>query len=103
MRRRPPSVSQLHQDWLTQVETDGPFLSLPVLKDIWPNGMDPLSDADERLVAFKENHALWEQAFDRSRDGAAQNYADVARTWVRSEEHTSELQSRQYIVCRLLL
>src|SRR3712207_7045780 len=27
--------------------------------------------------------------------------ADVVR--VRSEEHTSELQSRQYLVCRLLL
>src|SRR3712207_8706190 len=25
------------------------------------------------------------------------------RTGVRSEEHTSELQSRQYLVCRLLL
>src|SRR3712207_8790007 len=25
------------------------------------------------------------------------------RTWKRSEEHTSELQSRQYLVCRLLL
>src|SRR3712207_8952164 len=25
------------------------------------------------------------------------------RTQVRSEEHTSELQSRQYLVCRLLL
>src|SRR3712207_7073314 len=25
------------------------------------------------------------------------------RVWSRSEEHTSELQSRQYIVCRLLL
>src|SRR3712207_7283485 len=24
-------------------------------------------------------------------------------TWQRSEEHTSELQSRQYLVCRLLL
>src|SRR3712207_7675267 len=24
-------------------------------------------------------------------------------TYVRSEEHTSELQSRQYLVCRLLL
>src|SRR5947209_16893247 len=24
-------------------------------------------------------------------------------TWFRSEEHTSELQSRQYLVCRLLL
>src|SRR3712207_7202930 len=25
------------------------------------------------------------------------------RSYVRSEEHTSELQSRQYLVCRLLL
>src|SRR3712207_8133337 len=28
---------------------------------------------------------------------------DVGMTGCRSEEHTSELQSRQYIVCRLLL
>src|SRR3712207_7899364 len=27
----------------------------------------------------------------------------VSPTTVRSEEHTSELQSRQYLVCRLLL
>src|SRR3712207_8791097 len=27
----------------------------------------------------------------------------VATSTVRSEEHTSELQSRQYLVCRLLL
>src|SRR3712207_6896698 len=26
-----------------------------------------------------------------------------AHRWNRSEEHTSELQSRQYLVCRLLL
>src|SRR3712207_8725475 len=25
------------------------------------------------------------------------------KRWLRSEEHTSELQSRQYLVCRLLL
>src|SRR3712207_7602928 len=30
--------------------------------------------------------------------------ADLATCWgSRSEEHTSELQSRQYLVCRLLL
>src|SRR3712207_8644806 len=29
--------------------------------------------------------------------------AQAARRSVRSEEHTSELQSRQYLVCRLLL
>src|SRR3712207_8023036 len=28
---------------------------------------------------------------------------DTATSVVRSEEHTSELQSRQYLVCRLLL
>src|SRR3712207_7276141 len=27
----------------------------------------------------------------------------ISRTGCRSEEHTSELQSRQYLVCRLLL
>src|SRR3712207_7707483 len=27
----------------------------------------------------------------------------AAWPWARSEEHTSELQSRQYLVCRLLL
>src|SRR3712207_8492339 len=29
--------------------------------------------------------------------------ADVRLSRLRSEEHTSELQSRQYLVCRLLL
>src|SRR5947209_11064019 len=45
-------------------------------------------------------------------DGAFYLYADVSRftsdsfdfaKQMRSEEHTSELQSRQYLVCRLLL
>src|SRR3712207_8658898 len=27
----------------------------------------------------------------------------IAKSEIRSEEHTSELQSRQYLVCRLLL
>src|SRR3712207_7456006 len=34
---------------------------------------------------------------------AVVNEAALYRTAVRSEEHTSELQSRQYLVCRLLL
>src|SRR3712207_7053659 len=37
----------------------------------------------------------------RGRDGARRPPA--AAGVVRSEEHTSELQSRQYLVCRLLL
>src|SRR3712207_8498707 len=38
---------------------------------------------------------LWEGAVE----GGAGDWDEV----VRSEEHTSELQSRQYLVCRLLL
>src|SRR3712207_7031660 len=39
-------------------------------------------------------------AASRASSGAKRNRSDVA---ARSEEHTSELQSRQYLVCRLLL
>src|SRR3712207_7134501 len=38
---------------------------------------------------------------DRQGHGELRPGRDLART--RSEEHTSELQSRQYLVCRLLL
>src|SRR3712207_7485137 len=34
---------------------------------------------------------------------AVEGGVDLASYFVRSEEHTSELQSRQYLVCRLLL
>src|SRR3712207_8903967 len=43
----------------------------------------------------------------RSQDGRFPRIGDSSTAevypWSRSEEHTSELQSRQYLVCRLLL
>src|SRR3712207_8925015 len=36
-------------------------------------------------------------------DGERRGVRDLGGRAVRSEEHTSELQSRQYLVCRLLL
>src|SRR3712207_8561346 len=52
--------------------------------------------------------ALAQQAQDtatvRFGDHFEEGHADDdRRTILRSEEHTSELQSRQYLVCRLLL
>src|SRR3712207_6662938 len=43
---------------------------------------------------------------EKTNSGAATAHANVTpepSSRVRSEEHTSELQSRQYLVCRLLL
>src|SRR3712207_8337755 len=37
------------------------------------------------------------------RDDGTEGLRDVLELQDRSEEHTSELQSRQYLVCRLLL
>src|SRR2546429_6127876 len=39
----------------------------------------------------------------RERPRGAGNSAPAPRSWPRSEEHTSELQSRLHLVCRLLL
>jgi hypothetical protein len=47
-RRRPrTTVAGVHADWLRLVEPNGPFLTLPVLRRVWPNGLDHL-DADGR-------------------------------------------------------
>src|SRR3712207_7615074 len=45
------------------------------------------------MTAFHQVQGLVDAGFD----------VTIACTGVRSEEHTSELQSRQYLVCRLLL
>src|SRR5438445_5221524 len=36
-------------------------------------------------------------------EASARAWTAPSTSWSRSEEHTSELQSRQYLVCRLLL
>src|SRR3712207_8619831 len=59
--------------------------------------------AAEALVALRER---CEGGGDRRIGRPALSLADVNHRAVaarRSEEHTSELQSRQYLVCRLLL
>src|SRR3712207_6850319 len=55
-----------------------------------------VDDRIGRVVAVRG-----EQVPDEADDAAAVGVAVVVP--VRSEEHTSELQSRQYLVCRLLL
>src|SRR3712207_8149224 len=48
---------------------------------------------------------IYEVRLDHDFEAVIRACADRRDTWIgaRSEEHTSELQSRQYLVCRLLL
>src|SRR3712207_1325323 len=48
-------------------------------------------------------HSLANAASERMRSGSSPTSSSISEAVSRSEEHTSELQSRQYLVCRLLL
>src|SRR3712207_7890947 len=72
----------------------------------------PISNADEHEAEVEAQILLGKIGFERfdqaveSLSGGWRKRLAIAREMVRrprSEEHTSELQSRQYLVCRLLL
>lgn len=69
-RARPTAtaIDQHHAEWLSLVETGGPFLSVPALKRALPNGLDPLPDA---MADLRLAHAEWRD--DR----------DLQQRWVR--------------------
>src|SRR3712207_7811451 len=58
--------------------------------------------ADGRVFA-KEKGRLWAIEHDFMESSYNSLYKGMHAFLSRSEEHTSELQSRQYLVCRLLL
>src|SRR3712207_8320092 len=62
-------------------------------------GVDPVAHADDERHEQRE-HREDEHVREREDEPRAERQAGHSP---RSEEHTSELQSRQYLVCRLLL
>lgn len=87
MRKRTHKISNFHSDWLAQVDIDGPFLAYPVLKDMWPSGVDRLGDSDDRLLTFKQSYVQWQRAFDsymeqpKTQESKAA-YDAVRRAWI---------------------
>src|SRR3712207_7481841 len=61
------------------------------------------SIASEVKPNFNQAEQLINEAMNNSETKELPETWDVAGFIQRSEEHTSELQSRQYLVCRLLL
>src|SRR3712207_8177513 len=57
----------------------------------------------EERVAFGHVQVLISEVGARASEAARELRVEAERVRGRSEEHTSELQSRQYLVCRLLL
>lgn len=79
------SARDQHRAWLELVDTEGPFLALPVLTKVWPQGMpqiDPAARAE--LVGAKPAfNAAWD-SWDRRREDAAalETFRAARDVWV---------------------
>src|SRR3712207_8231002 len=81
------------------------FFNEPATTEIYPLS---LHDALPVLALRQQARLVFDVRAARAdlraaRAEAQEGKAEVRRLAARSEEHTSELQSRQYLVCRLLL
>ncbi|MET8957042.1 DNA methyltransferase [Streptomyces sp. NPDC004533] len=79
------SAADLHRAWLELVDADGPFLSVPALKRVWPQGMPQLG-ADQ-VALLKEAKPAFEKAWedwDLHRDDlpALDRYREARDAWV---------------------
>src|SRR3712207_7276481 len=59
------------------------------------------AQAKSALSSYAKNASIWQRP--DTGEAYRPNPMLSGRKMARSEEHTSELQSRQYLVCRLLL
>ncbi|MFC5379323.1 Eco57I restriction-modification methylase domain-containing protein [Aquipuribacter nitratireducens] len=64
MRRRvtAPSGTEQHRRWLELVDTDGPFLAVPALKRVWPQGMPQISSSTRATLV--DAKSTFERAWD---------------------------------------
>jgi hypothetical protein len=88
VRNRPAkSAADLHRAWLELVDTEGPFLAIPPLKRVWPEGMPQLAEARKAVLsdARKDFESAWER-YDRSpgSDTALDTYRSARDRWVQT-------------------
>ena len=79
------SAAERHREWLGLVDTEGPFLSVPVLTGLYPQGMPGLSrERREALRAAKPAFDRAWDAWDADRESAAAlaSYRRARDAWV---------------------
>ena len=59
----PPTITRHHAEWLSLLEISGPFLSMPVLQSVFPQGLDDFPPEEARSLRadyeyWKENAAI---------------------------------------------
>jgi hypothetical protein len=86
----PTNASELHRQWLELVDVEGPFLAVPALKRVWPNGIPDFRSThpgrfDLLADARKDFERAWE-ALDRKPDDSTTlvSYRTSRDKWVET-------------------
>ncbi|GDY33656.1 Eco57I restriction-modification methylase domain-containing protein [Gandjariella thermophila] len=87
-RTRASSAGEAHRAWLELVDTDGPFLAVPALKRVWPQGMpqipaDALATLKEAKPAFEKAWESWDkERGERDNQAALDFYRSERDAWI---------------------
>src|SRR5690554_1506132 len=99
------AMASLHQQYVgdNQVEsiTADEYLAL-LVDHQWEDRLNRKIGRLLKQARFKQKASLAEVAYDPQRNLDRNMFARLGTLDFRSEEHTSELQSRPHLVCRLL-
>ncbi|NGO67076.1 Eco57I restriction-modification methylase domain-containing protein [Streptomyces boncukensis] len=84
-RKYAPTTADLHRAWLELVDADGPFLAVPALERVYPQGI-PQPDT-RALDAIKDAKPAFEKAWEnwdehRDDEAALAVYREARDTWV---------------------
>ena len=80
-------------DWLNLVEVSGPFLAVPVLRDVFPQGLEALSQGRPQRLR---------QAYDEWRDAVDENDIDLSElhaAWI-DEVLKTALEIDEAVLCK---
>ncbi len=72
------SVARHHAEWLSLVEVSGPFLSMPVLLRVFPEGLDSREDASDVRLRVHAAHEEW-----LDNQGGLSPDPAIHRAWLR--------------------
>lgn len=74
-----------HQDWLSLVSPEGPFLSIPILNQTYPNGVDRPDPKSPDLLALMETHKLWRKNPVEHNDLWIRSVLELGAKWPKEQ------------------
>ena len=54
-----PSIARHHAEWLSLIEVSGPFLSMPVLLEVFPGGLELKANEGELRRRLRLAYEEW--------------------------------------------